>query len=112
MGSQQRVPDSLHGPFPFYVAIGATHAGVAAGAEFLTQMNWQTAFDRPWDSTSMAVAPFLYTAAEANVIYVVEVDLNTTTQFVLGLKVRNVGTVAGTQTIRLGGIGFDTGDLM
>lgn len=97
--------------YRIYQATGQ-HAALAAGGEFTATMNYVAPLPRIFSIGSMLPFVSVGAVAEANVIYVVEFDMNTTTQTALGVKVRNIGTAGGTQTIRLTGFVLDMGDLI
>jgi hypothetical protein len=85
------------GPLPLYTARVNLAAALAAGAEVTVTANFVRPLPRAYDHATFLAFATVFVGAEANVQYVVQVN-GATNSGTASMKVKNVGSAAGTQT--------------
>lgn len=109
--SQSSVPDTLRGPFPFFVAVGINEAPLAAGGEGTSTLTLRTPLRANFDVQNFAWFATVNVIAEPNVQYVAMISQASDAAHIL-VKVRNVGTAGGTNPYSLSVFGVELANLM
>jgi hypothetical protein len=101
------------GPMRVFGGISANVGPLAAGAEGAITVPLQNPLPRAWNNTTfIAVATVQAQPAAVNVNYAAEIDNGGSTQTTIAVRIRNVGSAADTNQVRVAVVVIDTGDMI